>query len=99
MLTRRLSLGGSCAVDMPEHISDIFVERIKQVVVLLLISSSSRQSPARLRRLPSDAGIVGTRGTYWSRGGPTRSLSARILLRIAPQLVRQTGAHFGLDDV
>ena len=50
-------LAKACAVDMPEHISDMLVERISKVVVLLLISSSSRQSRAPASTAERDAGL------------------------------------------
>ena len=94
-------LAKACAVDMPEHISDMFVERIaKRVVVLLLIVASEFSAIARV--CVDCRGVTRDCRDAWhlfEPGRPDAVVEREDLLRIAPQLVLPNRSSFSLEDV
>ena len=92
-------LAKACAVDMPEHISDIFVERI--------VSSCGAvvdfEGFSAIARVCVDCrGVTRDCRDAWhllEPGRPDAVVDREDLLRIAPQLVLPNRSSFTLDDV
>ena len=89
----------ACAVDMPEHISDMFVERIEASCGVIV---DFEQFSAIARVCVDCRGVTRDLREAWhllEPGRPDAIIDREDLLRIAPQLVLPNRSSFSLEDV
>ena len=95
---RDARLAKACAVDMPEHISDMFVERIEASCGVIV---DFEQFSAIARVCVDCRGTARDCRDAWHLLEPGRpdAVVERGWLRIAPQLVLPNRSSFSLEDV
>jgi len=92
-------LAKACAVDMPEHISEMFVERIEASCGVIV---DFEQFSAIARVCVDCRGVTRDCRDAWhllEPGRPDAVVEREDLLRIAPQLVLPNRSSFSLEDV
>ena len=92
-------LAKACAVDMPEHISDMFVDRIESSCGVIV---DFEQFSAIARVCVDCRGVTRDCRDAWhllEPGRPDAIIDREDLLRIAPQLVLPNRSSFSLEDV
>ena len=92
-------LAKACAVDMPEHISDMLVERIEASCGVIV---DFEQFSAIARVCVDCQGVTRDCRDAWhllEPGRPDAIIDREDLLRIAPQLVLPNRSSFSLEDV
>ena len=92
-------LAKACAVDMPEHISDMLVERIEATCGVIV---DFEQFSAIARVCVDCRGTARDCRDAWhllEPGRPDAIIDREDLLRIAPQLVLPNRSSFSLEDV